>query len=64
MTQQEFDSMKWSSRISVTYRDVVCGVVSVNFHERLLGIIDGETDGDESAEDLIWVRCESVELVK
>ena len=59
MTQAEFDSAKFRSSSRVIYRGAEYRVVSVNFHERLLGLPCGDDD-----EDLIWVRCENVEVVE
>lgn len=59
MTPQEFDSRRWGANAKVFYRGAEYGVASVNFPERLLGLSD---PGDDSGEDLIWVRCESVEV--
>ena len=64
MTQQEFDLMGFGAGMKVVYRGSVYGIVSINFYEKLFGIVFGEADGDDSEDDLIWVRCESVELVK
>lgn len=63
MTREEFNKTRFSANMNVSYRGGKYGVVSVNFYEALLGIIDGEVTGDESADDLTWVRCESVELL-
>lgn len=64
MTQQEFIKTKFGANMRVKYRGSVYGVVSVNFYEKLLGIIEGAATGDDAADDLIWVRCENVELIK
>jgi hypothetical protein len=64
MTREEFDKFKWQESTIVSYRGAEYGVVSINFYEALLGIILGGATGDDSADDLIWVRCESVEVVK
>ena len=64
MTQQEFGSTKFGANMSVIYRGAKYGVVSVNFYEKLLGLIDGSATGDDSSDDLIWVRCENVEIIK
>ncbi len=63
MTRDEFNKFKWQASSAVSYRGAEYGVVSVNFYEALLGIIPGSATGDDSADDLIWVRCESVEVV-
>lgn len=64
MTQQEFDSVSFGAGMSVNYRGVTYAVAAVSFKERLLGLSDEADFDDESDKDLIWVRCESVEIVK
>jgi len=64
MTQLEFEKIKFGASMRVKYRGSFYGIVSVNFYEKLLGIIEGAATGDDSADDLIWVRCENVELTK
>jgi hypothetical protein len=59
MTREEFDKTRFTAAMTVDYRGGIYWISTVNFYERLLGIIplDGEDD------DLIFVRCESVELL-
>jgi hypothetical protein len=63
MTQKDFDEKRWGANTKVTYRGTIYGVSAVNFYERLLGITTSADFDDESDDDLIWVRCESVELL-
>jgi hypothetical protein len=64
MTRKELNKMNWQESTIVSYRGAEYGVVSINFYEALLGIIPGYATGDDSSDNLIWVRCESVEVVK
>jgi hypothetical protein len=64
MTREELYKMNWQESTIVSYRGAEYGVVSINFYEALLGIIPGSATGDDSADDLIWVRCESVEVAR
>ena len=61
MTREEFNSMQWHAGITVEYKGWEYDVGSVNFPEALIALDDGNSD---SAEDWIWVRCESVEVVR
>lgn len=62
MTQEQFDNTKFGAGMTVKYRGGLYGVVSVNFYEKLLGIIDVSATGEDADDDLTWVRCESVEV--
>ena len=61
MTQEEFDSTRFTAKMTAIYRGSEYGISTVNFYERLLGLLPFGSD-DEG--DLIWVRCESMELVQ
>lgn len=64
MTQQEFDSFCFGCGMQAIYCDHTYAVVTVNFKERLLGLYDGLNAQDCDDGDVMWVRCENVELVK
>jgi len=61
MTREEFDSTLWHAGMTVEYKGWKYYVGSVNFIEALIVLDDGNS---ESAEDGMWVRCESVEVIK
>jgi hypothetical protein len=62
MTQQEFDNYGFRAGMFCTYQAEKYHIVSCCFTERLFGLMeDGRFPIDES--NLIWVRCESVELL-
>jgi hypothetical protein len=53
MTFKEFDNTKWGANMRVIYLGHEYKIQSINFFERLLGIIDND-------DDVMWVRCENV----
>jgi hypothetical protein len=57
MTREEFAQMKFRAGMTAIYKDCKYDIVSVNFEEDLLGLLelDGNIDND-----LSWVRCENV----
>lgn len=61
MTQEEFDKTSFGANMDCIYHGERCGIASVNFTERLLGL---SADGDDVDDDLTWVRCENVEMIK
>lgn len=62
MTQQEFDNFGFRAGMLCTYKGGKYHIASCCFEERLFGLIeDGFFPIDEY--NLIWVRCESVELL-
>jgi len=61
MTQQEFDQSRFSSKDIVIYRGSKYRIKTVNYYERLFGLSIWSSDGDYD-DDLIWVRCENVEI--
>lgn len=64
MTQQEFDSFCFGCGMQAIYCGHAYAVVTVNFKERLLGLYDGLNAQDCEDGDVMYVRCENVELVK
>lgn len=59
MTREEFNKTKFGKGMKASYEDgVVYNVLSVNFTEGLLGLID-----TDCFDDVFWVRCENVDLV-
>ena len=64
MKQEEFDNTSFGSGMRFNYRGVIYDLAAVNFEERLLGLTDSADFDDESDDDITWVRCESVELIK
>jgi len=59
MTIQEFDNFSWTGNTFVLYHDRYevkkYEVASVNFQEKLIGLLDDE--------NINWVRCENVEII-
>lgn len=64
MTQDEFDFAGWGCGMHAEYMGSVYAVVSVNFQEKLVGLYDALSAKDCDDADVIWVRCENMELVK
>lgn len=62
MTQEEFDSKAWGCGINAVYMGALYAVVSVNFQEKLVGLYDALSAKDCEDGDVIWVRCENVEV--
>lgn len=64
MTQQDFDKTYFGCGMQATYLGSVYAIVTINVQERLFGLYDGLNAQDCEDGDVIWVRCESMELVK
>lgn len=64
MTQQEFDKTYFGCGMQAAYLGSVYAIVTINVQERLFGLYDGLNAQDCEDSDVIWVRCESMELVK
>lgn len=62
MTQEQFDKQKWGVDMKCVYDERIRDIVSVDFEERLIGLRP-ETIFDKG-DDISWVRCENVELIK
>ena len=64
MTLDEFDDMRWSGGMRITYKDrpQEFEVAAVCFEERLVAFQDDFMTGNIS--DLSWARCENVDVVK
>jgi hypothetical protein len=62
MTIEEFKQTRFSAKMKVLYKDKECPIISVDFEECLLGI--GYNQQFEVDDEIDWVRCENVELVK
>lgn len=58
----EFDNMEHHANMYVRYGGDVYYVISVNFPERLFGLV--QSKADYPADEWLWVRCENVEVVK
>ena len=57
MTREEFNKTGFGEGMKASYEDgVIYNVLSVNFTEGLLGLVDVDCFGD-----VFWVRCESVD---
>lgn len=60
MNRVEFDATSFHADMWVIYKGVRLYVVSVDFEERLFGLIDDKRD--TPADEWKWTRCESVKL--
>ena len=60
MNRVEFDATGFHADMWVIYQGERHYVVSVDFEERLFGLIDDKHD--VPADEWKWVRCESVKL--
>lgn len=60
VTQEQFDSIKWTGGMKAKYKDKNYDIGSVCFEEKLIGITGYCTGADEN--DLQWVRCENIEI--
>lgn len=60
MTQQQFDKHSWTKNMQCTYKGHTYDIVSVDFIERLVSIINPDA---ETNDDAYWVRCENIEIV-
>ena len=56
MTIQEFDNTGWCCGMKCIYRGKEHDIGSCDFEEKLVGVVDDNTDA------LIWVRCENIVL--
>lgn len=59
MEIEEFNKTSFGAGMIAKYKGCEYPVVSVNFEESLFGLGDINVDDD----DLIWVRCENVDLI-
>ena len=64
MTQEEFATTYFGCGMQAIYRDSVYAIVTINVQEKLFGLYDGLNAQDCEEQDVVWVRCESVELVQ
>lgn len=60
MTIEEFDIMKFRAGMNFFYHGKVRKIASVNFEEKLIGVIEDEYDPNE----ISWARCENVTVAK
>lgn len=58
MTREEFNKTGFGANMKASYDNVIYKILSVNFTEGLLGLVDTDCH-----DDVFWVRCENVELV-
>lgn len=57
MTKKEFENMRFSKGMKAIYRSYTYRITACNFVEYLFELTDDENES-------IWVRCESVEVIK
>lgn len=58
MTIQEFEKTSFGAGMKLKYRDEVYQLGSVDFFENLVGMVNPDDE-----DNLMWARCENVELV-
>ena len=58
MTKEEFNKIGFTANMKAMYRGKEHPIISFDSIESLIGI------GVEHDEDITWVRCENVEIVK
>ena len=58
MTIEEFNKTRFGTNMRARYDSVDYKVVSVNFTESLIGLVDVD-----DTDDIFWVRCENAELI-
>lgn len=68
MTIEEFDSIGWGANMSVEYNGKEREVASVNFEEKLIGLLPLEELEEPDEDDYMplpfdWVRCENCTLL-
>lgn len=63
MQRAEFNTMQHHANMFVEYGDETYYVISVNYPEALFGLVPNKADSFD-IDEWIWVRCESVALIK
>lgn len=58
MTKQEYENQGWGPNMKAIYWGKEYSIDACNFPEYLIGL------GVDDSDDLIWVRCENIELVE
>lgn len=58
MTTEQFDKQRWWVDMKCIYDEKERGIASVDFKERLVGL------SFELDDEIQWVRCESIKLIK
>jgi len=61
MNFDEFDNYQFGAGIAAKYKGKEYTVISVDFNERLFGLL---LDCCHDDDDLMWVRCENVTIEK
>lgn len=62
MTKEEFDKKGWCAETKAEYKGIEYYVGSINFEERLVGLWNLNSDMEDMS-DMIWARCENIELI-
>lgn len=57
MKLEEFEKQAWKSGMKAKYHGGEFDIATINFEESLVGLMDDR-------EEISWVRCENVELIK
>lgn len=58
MTKEEFNDCKFHKGMQAKYYGDVRNIIGVNFVEKLIGL------ADETSDEIEWVRCENIALIK
>jgi hypothetical protein len=64
ITFQKFDDTRWGKWDRVSYNGGEWYVRSVNFKERLLGLVPDFLNPETDEYDTEWVRCENCALLE
>ena len=62
MQQHEFDNTHWGAKMTCSHRGIKRDIVSISFEEKLVGLSEIAQGADEN--DVEWVRCENIVLLK
>lgn len=61
MTNKTFDNTAFSSKTKVKYEGEVYSIVSVDYTQRLIGLLI-PANSENTVDTQYWVRCEGVEV--
>lgn len=62
MTKKYFDSSPFSSKTKVKYKNEVYSIVSVDYTQRLIGLLI-PANSETTVDTQYWVRYEGIELI-
>ena len=62
MEVADFDKALFSAGMTAEYKGELYAIASINFEEKLFGLIEIECTENCSDDDVFWVRCENAEV--